>query len=83
MAGGQAAKGPLAGWLRLWGRHMAIAILLVEVLFFLWVVFLGGAELIHGTILEYLVFEGSITNPDSLRVLALVGLVVSVVFYFM
>ena len=61
---------------------MEIAFLVLDILFTLWVVFLGGAEKIQDTLVGYFEFGMFADNPNHIRALAAIGLVIYLIAFF-
>ena len=60
---------------------MAFLIYLLEVIFLLWVIFLGGADRLENTILGYLEFGRASENASVIRAVAWVSLIGAPIFY--
>lgn len=58
---------------------MEIAFLVISILFNLWVIAPGGAEKIQDTLVGYFEFGIFADNPNYIRLLASIGLVVTVI----
>lgn len=53
--------------------------LILSILFFIWIIFMGGAEKIQDTLFGFLEFGNFSDNPTYIRVVAWFGLVISII----